>query len=583
MVSSIDHGRWCDWAIRPVRPTGSLHKAPHVFWPRRDVQDGRTLAPALPQLGVSVTDPISGHLRIHREPGEEPTSPDQSVSVLISEICDRFHAATGWPLHFRQDLPSGQSPDIGWSRAIYTDGEYAYGYLALVRDKPGEKRGKKGGAFADATQLADSIAELLADLLGTRTALMQREAELAAGVPVLARAEEPLHLAQRLEAVLKGGAESVGCVSAGLYLLDAATTELKLRASWGLPAKLLVEPARQLRGAIADLEALTGHAVVLEDDTLHDYWRTPVPCGAAVCVPVGGSTTLLGTLWMFGDRPRSFSDQQTNLIEIIAGRLAADLEREILLSESMVVSDLKRQYETAVRFEHGLWPQNVPELEGWDLAGGTWQADGLGGDFHDWFVRSDGTLAISVGDALDQGAAAAMAATAVRASLRSHAAHQSIPSCALASVNQTLWTGSRGDLFAAVFYGVLDPETGRLRYASAGRVTAQVLRKDDWEPLAPCELPLGVQAEWDEASQETTLDPGDVLIVFSDGVRDATDSQGRTLGESTLACELLAERKSRAVKLLASARDLLGGYDSQHDDCTILVVRRAERAPAGRR
>jgi serine phosphatase RsbU (regulator of sigma subunit) len=532
---------------------------------------------ALPHLGDSVTDPIPGHLRIHREPGDDVAAPDPPVSEWIAEICDRFAGATGWPLHFRQEHASGQTTDASWATPIHAADESSYGYLALGRGKPQAADVKGRTHLADVRLLAESLADMLGELLSTRRALVEREAELAAGVPVVARTDEPLHLAQRLEAVLKGGAESVGCHAAGLYLLDAATTELKLRASWGLPAKLLVEPARQLRSAIADLEALTGHAVVLEDDALYDYWRTPVSCGSAVCVPVGGNSTLLGTLWMFCDSARSYSDQQTNLIEIIAGRLAADLEREMLVSESAIVSNLKRQYETAVRFEHGLWPQTVPELEGWDIAGGTWQADGLGGDFHDWFIRNDGTLAICVGDALDQGAAAAMAATAVRAAIRAHAVHEFVPSSTLASVNETLWTGSHGDLFAAVFYGVLDPDTGRLRYASAGRVTAQVLRKDDWEPLVPCELPLGVQADWEEVYQETTLEPGDVLVVFSDGVRDATDVHGRTLGESTLACELLAERKSRAVKLLASARDLLSDYEAQHDDWTLLVVRRAER------
>jgi putative methionine-R-sulfoxide reductase with GAF domain len=278
-----------------------------------------------------VTDPIPGHLRIHREPGDESTSPEQPLSDMIAEVCEHFAVATGWPLHFIQRRPVGQPADFAWSAPLHPELDPSYGYLAIGRPKAdGDKRAKRP-ELDDARRFAQTLTEVLGELLTTRRALMEREAELAAGVPVVARADEPVHLAQRLEAVIKAAADSVGCNSAGLYLLDAATTELKLRSSWGLPAKLLVEPARQLRGSVADLEALTGHAVVLEDNTLEDYWRTPVGCGSAVCVPVASSTTLLGTLWMFCDHPRPYSDHQTNLIEIVAGRLAADLEREMLL------------------------------------------------------------------------------------------------------------------------------------------------------------------------------------------------------------------------------------------------------------
>ena len=119
-----------------------------------------------------------------------------------------------------------------------------------------------------AEPLADALGKLWGELLATRHALWQREAELAAGVPLVLRRRrrDMPPLGERLEAVLRGGAEAIGCQAAALYLLDPATTELKLRSSWGLPRKRLTDPARPLRGALADLEALLGHAVVLTDD-----------------------------------------------------------------------------------------------------------------------------------------------------------------------------------------------------------------------------------------------------------------------------------------------------------------------------
>ena len=94
----------------------------------------------------------------------------------------------------------------------------------------------------------------MGELNRLRHAVFEREAELAAGVPVSIRPDEEPHLAERLESVIKSGAEAVGGQAAGLYLLDEHTSHLKLRAAWNLPHERLLSEPRPLRGAVADLE-----------------------------------------------------------------------------------------------------------------------------------------------------------------------------------------------------------------------------------------------------------------------------------------------------------------------------------------
>jgi GAF domain-containing protein len=172
------------------------------------------------------------------------------------------------------------------------------------------------------------LAGLLQELSACQRALGEREAELAACIPRPLVREDPHQLAQRLEAVLRGGARAIDCQAAAMYLLDEDTAQLKLRAAWGVPTARLADEPRPLEGATADLEALVGHAVVLEDERMFDFWLVPESgYSAAVCVPVSSPTTILGTLWFYSTTPRSFSERDTELAEIIAGRLAGDLER----------------------------------------------------------------------------------------------------------------------------------------------------------------------------------------------------------------------------------------------------------------
>ena len=163
---------------------------------------------------------------------------------------------------------------------------------------------------------------------------------------------------------------------------------------------------------------MLGHAVVLEDAPMMRHWRAPEEFAAAVCVPVSTSTTILGTLWMFSNAKRDFTDAQTNIVEVIAGRLAADLEREMLWQEGFAAAAIKKQIAAAERMQRNQLPTVAPVLDHWDLAGWTAQAEALGGDFHDWFCLPDGLLAVAIGHAMDGGIPAALAASGLKAALR---------------------------------------------------------------------------------------------------------------------------------------------------------------------
>lgn len=287
--------------------------------------------------GEYVPHPEPGLLKLFAAEPELTSSSDPVSDVLIADpatqindLCDTLSAATGWLFRYVAGPAPVADPLLEWSAPVNPGVGATLGHLRMDRpaglDKPAQRIPAKL-----AQQLAAQLVELISQRSQMERALCQREAELAAGVPIAVHPRPTAHLAERLQAVLRGGAESLRCDSAAMYLLDDDTTELKLRAQWGLGAQRLAEPGRPLAGALADLEALSGHAVVLEDDVLMELWHVPEPAGAAVCVPISGPTSVLGTLWLYCNEPRKFTSTETNLAEILAGRLAADLDREALI------------------------------------------------------------------------------------------------------------------------------------------------------------------------------------------------------------------------------------------------------------
>jgi phosphoserine phosphatase RsbU/P len=429
------------------------------------------------------------------------------------------------------------------------------------------------GCSQEAAQdLAEAVADLLQELQQTRCALWQREAELAAGVPVMAHPDEQAHLAERLESVLKAGAQAVGCQAAAIYLLDDATRKLKLRACWGLPRSRFTDSPRPLRGATADLEALIGHAVIVRNAELLPNWQIPEEFRSAVCVPISSPTTPFGTLWVFCDHSRDFSGDETNLIEIVAGRIAADLERAVLLNQTLKLRSLARQLTHAAQWQQHRLPRIKPMLPGWELSGWTAQAGALGGDFHDWFVLQGGDLAVAVGDAQGKMFESGLTTATLHTALRAHAAYGHTAQQVAERINETLWTASVGDQFASLFYANVQPETGAVEYVAAGHVYAAVVG-DSLRTLAPTDaLPLGTQPDGDYAAVADRLERGEMLVAISEGVHRAL----RGTRERVLWRLLQTHRHLDADELIHKARAFLdrqppeGGVEDQ----TILVVKR---------
>jgi serine phosphatase RsbU (regulator of sigma subunit) len=424
--------------------------------------------------------------------------------------------------------------------------------------------------------LGTLIGKLWEELEQTRAALRSGEAELATNVPVIARRRDGEQLADRFESVLRGGAAVVGAQSAAVYLLDAGTTHLKLRTQWNLPLSRLADPARALAGATADLEAMCGHAVVLDDPAMMQYWNVPETCGAAVCLPISSATTILGTMWIFADQPRAFSDAEINMLEIVAGRMAAELERELLVAKGAETAKLEKQLDLAAKIQEQQLPQVAPLLDDWQVAGVTEQLQRLGGDFHDWHVTDDERLMVAVADCLDGGVDASLCAAAVRATWRAVANDVQGPDEILARINHQMWCGSTGDQYAHLFVAFADPRSGRVRYSIAGSPTVLLLEKNQWRSLVEPTLALGVDIEQLFTCHELTLTRGQSLVTFTNGVLDALDERGRSLDLAKLGQWLVKHPQASAGQLVDLVRDFLETHcrGPKYDDRTILALRR---------
>jgi sigma-B regulation protein RsbU (phosphoserine phosphatase) len=255
----------------------------------------------------------------------------------------------------------------------------------------------------------------------------------------------------------------------------------------------------------------------------------------------------------------------------------------LLLLLVMVLGDhisMKRDIEIAREIQRWLVPRVPPEVAGVDIAFATRPAKMVAGDYYDAFRRAvDGPLLIAVADVAGKSVPAAMLMATFQASLRALAGSRGSLSDLVAGLNrQACSNNMNGRRFTTAFLAELDPITGGLNYLCAGHNPPMLKHGDGTiERLKSESIPLGIEINEKYETGRTVLGVGDVLIIYTDGVTEARDEDGKEFGEArllALAAEPLEERAAMTLSSIMRKLDEFVGGAPQHDDITCLVVRR---------
>jgi sigma-B regulation protein RsbU (phosphoserine phosphatase) len=237
---------------------------------------------------------------------------------------------------------------------------------------------------------------------------------------------------------------------------------------------------------------------------------------------------------------------------------------------------LNAELARAAEVQTELLPREYPRVPGFEVAARCLPARQVGGDFYDWQLAA-GCLGLTVGDVMGKGIPAALLMATVRAVLRATTAHNP-PAVAMQTAAAVLATDlDRSGAFATIFHAQLDVTTGSLRYVDAGHGHVLLLRADGTiAELRAWALPLGVNDDEKFPEGSVMLEPGDVLVIYSDGL---TEAQPDLLGSrSRLAAHVAGA--TDAVEIVDRLVEIASAAGALPDDLTIVALRRCEPHPA---
>ena len=242
---------------------------------------------------------------------------------------------------------------------------------------------------------------------------------------------------------------------------------------------------------------------------------------------------------------------------------------------------VEQELGTARSIQHALLPKDLPKLQGWKIAYHYQPAREVGGDFYDFLRLDEGRIGLVIGDVSGKGIAAALVMANTQSVLRAVARRGNIaPGRVLAEANEVLYAYIPSGTFVTCFYGVLDPESGRLVYANAGHDPPYSQRGGEAKELRARGMPLGLMPGMPYEEKEAVLAAGDDLLLYSDGLVEAHDPEGQMFGFPRLRKLVMAQSGGSGEELvdflLAELVRFTGADSEQEDDITMVTLERSK-------
>lgn len=301
-----------------------------------------------------------------------------------------------------------------------------------------------------------------------------------------------------------------------------------------------------------------------------------------ICVPLNNNQgKTIGVLQAINIKEDFLNEEMLGLFQTLANQAATALENVHVKQQQLAAELVNKELEVATEIQARFFPQQTPNLEGYEVAGCSIPAKDVGGDYYDFIPNPEPCQhGFVVADVTGKGVPASLLMATMRATLRANI--QNNPNDivqALRQVNGDIYRDSPVDKFITSIYCNLDYESHELSYVNSGHNPPYIVRANDnrIEELDQGGVMLGIMEEIDLPKATLSIDKGDILMLFSDGVTEATNPSGELFSEERFEQWLLDHNQLSAEEmkdaLLKTLRDYADG-SPQSDDITFIIVKR---------
>jgi len=293
--------------------------------------------------------------------------------------------------------------------------------------------------------------------------------------------------------------------------------------------------------------------------------------------PIISNTEVIGVFDLESDELNAYSEDDLEVLMLLAAQVAIIIEKVMLHEQLIEKKRLEGQLEVARQVQLELLPAKDPRLAGYDISAYNFPTEEVSGDYYDWVQIFDDQIGLVIADVSGKGVPAALLMAFLRASLRAATHIGYSPQVSMAKVNYLLWESIERNQFVTAFYGILDATNRTLAYTNAGHNPPLLLTGDGKHQfIERGSLPLGMFKDTRYHEYYQTIEPGEMLVLYTDGVTEAQNRKGEEYGRDRLARAVKANQTLSARDLIAAVhKEVIEWTDGKGatDDVTFFVIK----------
>jgi sigma-B regulation protein RsbU (phosphoserine phosphatase) len=376
--------------------------------------------------------------------------------------------------------------------------------------------------------------------------------------------------------------------AAGIFLLKQADSEVVNEAE-----EQRVFHAEALRGYDIDEltelhlklgEGIIGHVALTAEPVISpDVRKDPLYINAReetrseMVAPIISNDEVIGVFDLESDELNAYSEDDLQVLMMLSSQVAIIIEKVMLHEQLVEKKRLEGQLEVARQVQLELLPPSDPKLEGFDISAYNFPTEEVSGDYYDWVPIYDDQIGLVVADVSGKGVPAALLMAFLRASLRAATHIGYAPHISLVKANYLLWESIERNQYVTAFYGILDASHRTLAYANAGHNPPLLLDAGgNVKFIDRGGVPLGMFRDTRYYEYYLTIEPDEVLVLYTDGVTEALSPEGEEFGRQRLAESVKKWRGLSAKDLITAVqKDVINWTDGRgaSDDVTFFVVK----------
>lgn len=544
--------------------------------------------------------------------GESPNEPslriadfltDGSLAALVHELSvlsscrvtlhDRdgmriAHAAGTPPWRFEKPQPDDLTPATNRRLIpIIVDGE-TIGTLALRFDNTELSEDQR----TRLVRVLEGLALTAQEFCNEHVEILRKSSELELLYRLSSLLVATTDLQSILNVAIRSAIDVMGADAGTIFLTDREPGSLTLAAHSGV-SPAFVEAFESLAiDRLVDRPALDGTVVLIPD--LHEHgraslldWLKEEGITGLVSVGLVFKESTIGLLRLFTRRPASCSERERALLRAAAEQIAAAVAGARLVESERERRQMQRHLTLAADIQRRMLPTGAPNIPRIDIAATYLPSLELGGDFYD-LIELSGHLGIVVGDVVGKGVPAALLMASVRSSLRAHATDIYHLDDVISRVNRALAFDTLPNEFATLFYAVFDPNSLTLTHCNAGHDPPFIFRPSKQVPgnppvvrtLQAGGMALGIDSQQGYQHSVEQLQPGDVIVAYTDGVNEAMNFENDKYGRQRIynaVADILAQQPDATSETILNhivwEVRRFTGLRASTDDLTMVVLR----------